>query len=318
MYTDFQGFKMTPNELRPSFDLLVSNLILRNIYKVLYKYSHPKAYKHNRRYWPYYAVERNQYSGINKIFFKKKLVVDNSIQTQAQKKCMLVATGPSIHNIPREMLCREDIDYLGVNGAISLDHVNFKYYVIIDHNFTTKRFDLVTKVLQRDCIFFTTPRCLDLILRQVKPEQIQCQLKVIEPITEGEIERFLGIRERVDLSKPDYFVMNNQGFSMHIQDAVFDYFTVAYVALQIIYSLNAKEIYLAGLDMNNFNQPRFYENSENKQPTMLDQYLKDLLPAFDIGNIFLKSQEIKVYNLSPLSAVNSFEKIDPKQFTIAN
>lgn len=88
---------------------------------------------------------------------------------------------------------------------------------------------------------------------------------------------------------------------------------MAYVALQITYHLKYKDIYIAGLDMNNFSQPRFYENKENKQPTMLNQYLDVTLPAFDAAARFLKSQQINVYNLSQNSAVKAFEKIPPEQ-----
>lgn len=305
---------MNHDEPRPSFQLMLSNTVMRHLYKILYKFTHPKSYKHNRRYWPYYAVERNADGGIAQVFFKKRLVVNNSPAASAQKKCMLIATGPSVNNIPKEAFKQPNMDYIGVNGAISLDDIQFKYYVIIDHNFTQKRFDLVLKVLRSSCTFFTTPRCLDLILRKISPEDIRCQIKLIEPITEGEVERFLGERKRIDPIQDHYFVQDGKYFSKHIQDAVFDYFTVAYVALQIIHSLGAKEIYLAGLDMNNFNQPRFYESSDNKQPTMLDQYLGELLPAFNIAAAYLKDQSIQVYNLSPTSAITSFEKMSPEIF----
>jgi hypothetical protein len=55
-----------------------SNYILRNIYKLIYKYSHPKAYKHNRRYWPYYQVERTPEGDLQKIYIKKQQIVDNT------------------------------------------------------------------------------------------------------------------------------------------------------------------------------------------------------------------------------------------------
>jgi len=288
----------------------VSNLVFRNFYKILYKYTHSKSYKHNRHYWPYYNVERNSYGGIDKIFFKGKLIIDNSFPTIAKKKCMLVATGPSVKKIPYKAFYQHDMDYMGVNGAISLSNVKFKYYVIIDHNFTCKRFDLVLKVLQSDCIFFTTPRCLDTILRKVSTDDIRCKIKVVELITDGKIERFLGQYEDIKQYESYYFLEEGKGFSKHIKNAIFDYFTVAYVALQIIYSLEVNEIYLAGIDMNNFNQPRFYENNNNKQPTMLDRYLHELLPAFQVASKFMKKEKIQVYNLSNNSAITSFEKID--------
>ncbi len=81
---------------------------------------------------------------------------------------------------------------------------------------------------------------------------------------------------------------------------------MAYVALQITYHLKYKDIYIAGLDMNNLSQPRFYENKENKQPTMLNQYLDVTLPAFDAAARFLRSQQINVYNLSLEQCSKSF------------
>ena len=294
--------------------LKFSNFVLRNIYKIIYKYTHPKAFKHNRKYWPYYDVERNKIGGIDKVYFQKKLITDNTVMpTDNCKKIMLVATGPSIQTFPTHIFKKQDIDYIGVNGSISLDHVQFKYYVIIDFNFTQNRFDLVLKVLQSQCTFFTTPRCLDIILRKINPKEIKCQIKVIETITEeGEVERFLGPRTVINPDKEYFYLENNKGFSLHIQDCIYDYFTVPYVALQIIHSLSYAEIYLSGLDMNNFNQPRFYEESSNKQPTMLNQYLTEIFPAFETASHFLDKQNIKVYNLSLKSAIESFEKLDPK------
>lgn len=296
-----------------AINLMFTNFVLRNIYKVIYKYSHSKTYKHNRRYWPYYSVKRNAFGGIDKVYFRKKLIVDNTLIPKSDcKKAMLVATGPSIQKCPTDIFKRQDFDYIGVNGSISLDYVNFKYYVIIDHNFTKNRFDLVLKVLQSQIIFFTTHRCVDIILRKINPEQIKCQIKIVETITNGMVERFLGPRITINPHQDYFYLEGEKGFSNHIHDSVFDYFTVSYVALQIVYSLSYEEIYLAGLDMNNFNQPRFYEKSTNKQPTMLDQYLTEIFPAFEVASHYLNKQNIKVYNLSLKSAIESFDKLDPK------
>jgi hypothetical protein len=296
-----------------AINLMFTNFVLRNIYKVIYKHSHSKNYKHNRRYWPYYSVKRNAFGGIDKVYFRKKLIADNTLILKSDcKKSMLVATGPSIQKCPTDIFKRQDFDYIGVNGSISLDFVNFKYYVIIDHNFTKNRFDLVLKVIQSQIIFFTTHRCLDIILRKINPEQIKCQIKIVETITKGMVERFLGPRITINPHQDYFYLEGEKGFSNHIHDSVFDYFTVSYVALQIVYSLSYEEIYLAGLDMNNFNQPRFYEKSTNKQPTMLDQYLTEIFPAFEVASHYLNKQNIKVYNLSLKSAIESFDKLDPK------
>jgi hypothetical protein len=64
--------------------------------------------------------------------------------------------------------------------------------------------------------------------------------------------------------------------------------------------------------MNNFTQPRFYESPENKQPTMLDQYLHLIFPAFDAAAKFFIENQVQVYNLSPTSAIQSFKKTSTK------
>ena len=290
-----------------------SDVVLRSIYKPLYKHSHPRSYRHNRRYWPHYRVERSPQGELQRIHFKKRLVVDNTqLEFSHNKSCMLVATGPSVKQVDKGFLRRSDIDYVGVNGAIALDDVSFRYYVIIDLNFTRNRLDLVKKVLASRCTLFTVPRCLDVMLRRVSPAEIRCDIKVVELICEGEVERFFGPRVRVDTSLDHFYQYRSFGFSSRIFDAVFDYFTVTYVALQIVCALQYRTIYIAGLDMNSFSQPRFYEDAENKQRTMLDQYSTVIFPAFDAAAKYFQKENIRVYNLSIHSAVESFVKILPR------
>ncbi|WP_412784096.1 hypothetical protein [Acinetobacter junii] len=65
--------------------------------------------------------------------------------------------------------------------------------------------------------------------------------------------------------------------------------------------------------MSNFNKPRFYETKENKQTTLLDIHTPTVIKAFDTAALFLKKNEVNVFNLSKNSAVESFEKIDSNQ-----
>ena len=288
-----------------------SNYIFRNIYKFIYKTLTPKAYKHNRRFWPLYQVKRNANGDLQEVYFNKTLVSTNTtVILNTNKKCMLIATGPSIKTLDQEIFKKNDIDYIGVNGAISLNEIKFSRYIIIDHNFIESRFDLVQKVLDTNCIFFTTPRCLDAILRKVDFKNIACQIKTIETIKDNIVEVFLNKEMRIETNKEYFFFRNNLGFSENIFSGVFDYFTVAYVSLQIINNLGYKQVYIAGLDMNNFNNPRFYENIEDKQSTLLDIHTHDVLNAFNTAALFFKEKGVCVFNLSKHSAVDAFEKID--------
>jgi len=73
-------------------------------------------------------------------------------------------------------------------------------------------------------------------------------------------------------------------------------------------------VIIAGLDMNNFQQPRFYENENDKSPSGLEQQFSCLIePAFRLASHVLKNRSIKILNLSLNSALDSgiFEKVKP-------
>lgn len=290
----------------PSFS---RDVLSRNIFKFIYKIVFPKTHKHNRRFWPYYHVKRDSQQRLQKVYFKKTQVSENTLPQIQNKKLMLVATGPSINTLPHHNFVQPDIDYMGVNGAITLAHVKFKYYVVIDHNFVADRFDLFREILQTRCILFTTARCLDLILRTMPIEDVKCEIKTLEVITRNEVEVFLEAKQPINPKNKAYYFKNGYGFSKDIFTQVFDYFTVAYVALQIGQYLGYSHIFLAGLDMTNFNQPRFYETAENKQPTLLDLHHETVLNAFELAQDYLK-QKTQVINLSLNSAILSFPKFD--------
>lgn len=285
------------------------NRILRNITRYIYKLSHASDYKHNRRYWPFYKVTRNVDGHIQHVFFRKKIIADHTIEIPSNnKKCMLIATGPSIQEMPPQAFTSSEIDYVGVNGAIALAHVFFKYYVIIDHDFIMNRFDLVLLVLKSKCTFFTTMRCLDEILRRIDTDEIDCKFYIIEMIMNHKNERLFKKTEYLNTDNSNYYFKDHIGFSLNINDAVFDYHTVAYTALQVIYALSYEKIYITGVDMTNLNQPRFYENDQNKQRTILDQNLDTILRAFQTASIFFNESKIQVYNLSKNSLIQSFPK----------
>ena len=102
------------------------------------------------------------------------------------------------------------------------------------------------------------------------------------------------------------------GFSQDIRCGIFDAGTVAYWALQIIAYLGFKQLFIAGLDMNNFHQPRFYETEQDRLPTFLADKVESLvIPAFRHAGAIMKSSRSR---LKPLlhSAIGSdiFEKVD--------
>lgn len=49
----YKVLKMKNSDLYQSYPLSVYNSVCRSLCKFLYKYTHPKSYKHNRYYWPF-------------------------------------------------------------------------------------------------------------------------------------------------------------------------------------------------------------------------------------------------------------------------
>lgn len=289
----------------------LANPVFRAICKVIYKYSHSSILRHNRNFWSFYKINRDESGVLNKVYFLNTLVADNTIlEKPINKTAMLVATGPSVKDLDPECFNQKDIDYIGVNGAVSLG-IHFKYYILIDKNFITNRFDIVSQVLlNENCTLFTTPVCLNIMLNKMNFKKYKCQIKVIETVTEDKVKGLFQEATFADTTLNHYYFKNHYGFSTNIFHSIYDYFTVAYVALQIIYALGYKTINIAGLDMNNFEKPRFYEDGQNKQPTMLDHYSEIIFDAFDVAAEFFDKHNVEVFNLSKNSAIESFKKVD--------
>jgi Kdo-III transferase WaaZ len=142
-------------------------------------------------------------------------------------------------------------------------------------------------------------------------ENIHCQLAVIEDICyetfkpaikHDELFHTLKDNPNISFSKTH----PNIAFSRDIRQGVVDAGTVMYWALQVLYFMGFSRIYITGLDMNNFSQPRFYENPETMLPSFLDDKVHDVvIPALDLAAQIFANKEIDVINLSPKSAIPS-------------
>lgn len=279
--------------------------LFKNIYTIFtFKHSH-----HNKCFWPYFKVSRENYK-IKEITYKKLVIPSSKISIPKKETLIIVATGPSIKQLPEGILENKNYDYLGVNGAISLRNTKFIYYVIFDQGFIINRFDLVKEILETDCILFTRAECLLNICKKIDITTIKCKIKILNRVNiENKIECFMDKNLAIHQNSPNYFLKEKFGFSLNIEECVFDYHTVAYVALQIAYSLNYKYIYIAGLDLTNLEKPRFYENESNKQATELKENIEEIKLAFNTASIILNKKKIKVFNLSKDSLIEDFPKI---------
>lgn len=289
--------------------------IIGSLLKVLYKVTHSRKYYHNRNIWHLFKVSRGHNGGISKVSFKgREIRINNHLPMLTKdSELVIVASGPSVKKIDNIFFCNKKYDFFGVNGAVSIGDINFSYYCIMDPAFIRARIDLVKKVVsKKDLILFCNFISLHEIVEMIADDDIKCSFKIIESVVHGTGRYFLGGSEKIALNdrEQSFHWVNGFAFSFNMNDFIFDYGTVTYPALQVACALGYKTIYIAGLDMNNFNEPRFYESSNEKQPVYLGKDFHDITGGFYAAADYCRMNNIKVINLSIDSAIDSFKKMN--------
>jgi KDO transferase-3 len=96
------------------------------------------------------------------------------------------------------------------------------------------------------------------------------------------------------------------GFSKDLSQGYFDARTVAYIALQIAYHTGFEQVFMVGFDMNE-SVGRFYEGGlDYKSPCGLDSHFETrILPSLKLMSKRVVNDSFKVYNLSPISRIQS-------------
>ena len=291
-----------------------------SLFKQIYRYTHRRAFRHNENLWPFTHITRAASGEIRTLKYKGKavpLVNISELKDSAQGEVLLTATGPSTRSIDFTRLPKS-IPVMGVNGAWHLsDKIKFSLYTIVDMEFYDKKPDIIRAVIsQPDIVLFTTMHGIAKILDR-HGSALRCRLALIEDacykIYQPKVPRsaiqqvWRGVTAlRFHPQRQDIC------FSTDIRQGIFDAGTVVYWALQILMWLGFKTILISGLDMSNFNQPRFYETEQDKLPSWLANKVDDLvMPSFSHAANVLQQNHIRVVNFSLESAVPEtiFEKV---------
>ena len=293
-----------------------------SFFKLVYRWTHSRAFRHNERLWHGVSIERDARGFIAGMAIDNRaLHVANAeeLPLAATTACHLIATGASVNHIDYDALELRSV--LGVNGAIALQdkhHIRFDYYCIVDTGFVRKRANLVARIVQEPLVLFTTPLVLWHITQCFPLERMRCRIFLIEDVLRPVHQRALSMRELFASRSSAELVMFDEqralGFSLDVRRGTFDSRTVAYTSLQVLTSLGFKEIFLHGLDLSDAARtPRFYETRADMQPTALDLHFAPFIePSFRHAAALLKKRGVRVVNLSPFSALGSdiFEKVD--------
>ena len=201
---------------------------------------------------------------------------------------------------------------MGVNGAIVLANkydLPFKYYCIIDQNFVRDRIALVREIVSRDLTLYISPEVLRYIVQGVPQEEIRCRICIIELILERAYQRSTAPATLVRMvqANPDLHLLDAElglGFSFNAALGVFDADTVAYAALQVLFSYGARNLYVHGLDLSLENGLRFYDEGVSPQSSRLARHFARVIePSFRFAARHWAERGLSVYNLSPVSAL---------------
>lgn len=294
---------------------------MKSLLKQIYRYTHPRAYRHNENLWPYLKIKRAHQGHISELNINGEPIAISDIsmlQHKFQGDLLLIASGPSVKETDFSTLATTPA--MGVNGAISLQaHINFNFYVVIDMTFIDQRQSIIKDVISHEEIYlFTTAHGILKIFNTFGRHKIKCHICLIEDACYKIYQAstsYNEINKKFQKSPNVMFDKNNESiaFNKDIREGIFDSGTVVYWALQIIFYLGFQRIIIAGLDMNNFDQPRFYENVNDKLPSFLESKLDSLIiPAFSLASSVCKENNISVINLSKNSAIDTsiFKKLN--------
>ncbi|TDV39057.1 KDO transferase-3 [Paraburkholderia caballeronis] len=289
--------------------------------KLLYRYTHSSAYRHNERLACGVKIERDTEGRLCGMTIRgHRLTVVNSSLTlplDGAGECHLIAAGPSVNDIDYSALPMPCT--MGVNGAIALQDlqgVQFDYYTIIDSGFVRNRPDLVDRVISQPLTLFAPPLVLWHIAQRFSPEHIRCRVFLLDDVRFPAGRRAVPPERLRSTWSPSTLALFDTrealGFSLDVRHGLMDGCTVAYSGLQVVVSLGFRRIFLHGVDLTDAQRtPRFYERTADMQPSTLDRDFKDFIePSFRNASALLRRRGVEVYNLSVQSALA--EDIFPK------
>ena len=281
-----------------------------------YRLVRSRRWRHNAHLWPYVRVKRSSAGQIKSVRVFGHDIVITPIQDVVYcygQSLHIILSGPSVQSIDYQKLPR--LCAMGVNGSIALQErypIVFDYYCIIDRSFARDHPGVIKKVISEPSrTLFLSVDVLRYMLEYLHPQEIHCQLCIIEDITQRAGMPSLAPTDlgRLTRAGADIAIFDDTvplGFSFDPTLGWFDADTVAYTALQAAVWLGARNIYFHGLDIKGAsNAPRFYETAGAKRPsTRLEQSFPTLIrPSFGGAIPALAQRGVHVYNLSSVSAL---------------
>lgn len=270
-----------------------------------------KALKHMRNVSPQFDLIQAAGEQVHDIVWNGKnlgstVPIPASIEDD---ELWLLATGPSVNELDLSQLKGKTV--MGLNGAIASckkHGITPAFYAITDRDFFEHRMHLVADALQSGthCFFSFNgiARICELAPHLLENAKISLLETVnrhynIPQLSAKNLHQSCQLDGDLELPNIDALKV---GWSHSLAKGVFTANTIAYIGCQIAAQLQAKNVFILGMDLGSSggSHARSYESGKDARPTTIDRdYEKTILPAFQL----LSSLDLptKFYNLSPNS-----------------
>lgn len=302
----------------------------RSLIKQVYRYTRPRNYRHSEKLWPYIGIKRDADGCFCEPRYLGKAIPVLSLDDVAAVRAddlVIVASGPSINQLDLTALLQAD--WMAVNGSPSVleryPNKPLQYYAVIDQGFVQDRIHTIAQVLANpQVVFFTNLFCLRKIYELIGYKSVVAKVVIFEDRQKAVYLPKVEFAEMAQLAQDSAAKLlwrkeHNVGFTRDMYRGYVSGGTVVYFALQIAAALGYKRVFLAGVDMKNFDAPRFYENEHNRLETRLHhEFDHTIRPSFALAAEVFRELGIEGYNLCLDSGLDDaiFPRIDLTQFML--
>ena len=260
-----------------------------------------------------------------------ELIVINAFNANEAEQSLLgqdvniIASGPSIQQLSLPELL--DTPTIFVNGSLSLTgRHQFTYvvgYVISDARFINHQPEILRQYYTGQPLYATL--AVFEAMATTHPDIMRTYhhaMRVLYPVDRPwgvksnklSFNKLIFKKKRLNKKMPLSYFINHPNFvidtdsateigvSLNVTHGFVEAGTVAYVATQLAFSRHAATIHLYGIDLLNSDQPRFYENNNNRAPSTLSKVMNErIVPSFNLLSRSYKAYGVAVINHSPVS-----------------
>jgi len=221
---------------------------------------------------------------LNKKFVKCRDIIRLTKNMHKGERCFLIATGPSINKVNLDLLKNEVV--VGVNTAYNLG-VDFDYFVVSDR--------IIWDVYKDEIMDIDAYLILGYVASRHYLNKNNCP-------------------EDILIFKGKKTISENNCFPKDMSEYIYvDAPTVVYIALQILYYLGFKEVYLLGCDCNykigHFDDLTFVETDKiHKDDKKEIEFWDKVFRGYEVCKKEYENDNRKIYNCTIGGKLEIFER----------